>query len=66
MRLETDTPARIAFKEALTPSPRERGRPPTTWIKVIQNYIYKNYIKIHLSQKNGVAELEQLAEGRDK
>ena len=66
MRLGSDIPARIALKEALKPPPRERGRPPITWIKIIQNDLNKNNIKINLSQKHGIAELEQVAEDRDK
>ena len=66
MRLEPETPARIAFTEALKPSLRKRGRPPTTWIKVIQNDLKNNNIQINLSQKHGIEALEELAGDRDK
>ena len=46
--------------------PIKRGRPPTRYIKVIQNDLNKNKIKINISQKHGTAELEQLTEDRDK
>ena len=35
MRLEENTPVRIALKEAMTPVTGKRGRPNHTWIKTI-------------------------------
>ena len=36
MRMQTDTPARIALKEALQPKTKKRGKSQTTWLKTIE------------------------------
>ena len=37
MRLPKETPARIAWKEALQPTmKKKRGKPQMTWLKVIE------------------------------
>ena len=66
IRLDPDTPARTALKEALTPAPRKRGRPPATWIKTIQSDLTKRNIDINLSGVNAIPHLEELAEDRKK
>ena len=37
MRLDANTPVRKALDESLKPAKRKRGKPPTTWLKVIGN-----------------------------
>ena len=64
MRLDAETPARIALKEALIPEPRKRGRPPATWIKTVQNDLNKRNIEINLSHQNAITKLETLTEDR--
>ena len=49
LRLEDTTPARKALHEAIQPTNRKRGRPPTTWLKVIQNDLNNFNVNINLS-----------------
>ena len=39
MRMDTQTPARKSLTEALTPAKKKRGKPPMTWLKVIEKDI---------------------------
>ena len=39
MRMEKETPARKSLTEALTPAKKKRGKPPMTWLKVIEKDI---------------------------
>ena len=65
MRLDPETPARIALKEAMKPTQRKRGRPPATWLSVIQNDLNKRNIDIHIANTNAISQLERLARDRD-
>ena len=44
-RLPEETPAKIALKEAIRKSKRPRGKPKTTYIKVIENQLKEKNIK---------------------
>ena len=37
--MEKETPARKSLTEALTPAKKKRGKPPMTWLKVIEKDI---------------------------
>ena len=50
MRLDTETPARKALTEFLTPSKHPRGRPKATWLSIIKTDLQK--ININLDLKN--------------
>ncbi|KAM3872085.1 sterile alpha motif domain-containing protein 10-like [Diretmus argenteus] len=49
MRLPEETPARVAFKEAVGPKKRKRGRPKTTWIDTIQRDLNQLNLDINIS-----------------
>ena len=65
MRLPAETPARIAFAEALKPARRRRGRPRTIWTNVIQNDLNTAKIKIELTATDAIPKLEKLCKERD-
>ena len=52
LRLEDTTPARKALPEAIQPTNRKRGRPPTTWLKVIQNDLNNLNIDINMGKQH--------------
>ena len=54
MRLNKETPARKAFLESLEPVKRKIGRPPSTWLKVIENDLQST--DISLDTKKDTAE----------
>ena len=62
MRLNTETPVRQAFKEALRPAKRKRGRPPTTCISTIQQDLTKRGIYTNLHGINAIEELKSMCQ----
>ena len=48
MPLNPETPARQSFKEALRPVNRKPGRPPTTWISTIQQYLTERDVYMNI------------------
>lgn len=64
MRLDPDVPARRALEEALKPTKKKKGRPPTTWISVIQKDLKNKNIDIDLSKPNATQNLETLCQNR--
>ena len=64
MRLDPETPARVALSEALIPTPRKRGRPPATWISTIQRDLQNRNIDIRLGSAGALSELALLADDR--
>ena len=64
MRLDPDTPAREALKKALKYAPGNRGRPPTTWINVVQKDLLKRRIDINLKDGDAIERLEKLAKDK--
>ena len=59
MRMNQETPARLALREAQKPSKNPRGRPKTTWIKMM-----KTTLKEHLNLK--WEEASEQAQDRDR
>ena len=49
MRLDANTPVRKALDESLKPAKRNRGKPPTTWLKVVENDL-KPLVNLELSK----------------
>ena len=70
MRLNRQTPVRLALYESLQPERRKRGRPSLTWIKFREKDLESVDIKLNLSNKRTpeerIAALEGLAEDRSK
>ena len=62
MRMNPETSARQSFKVALRPA--KPGRPPTTWISVIQQYITNICMHINLRGINAIKELESICYDR--
>ncbi len=60
MRLDVDTPARKALNEALKYTPRKQGRPPATWIDVIQKDLKKRNINIILRDRDALSKLASI------
>ena len=66
MRLEKDTPARIALYEHLVPTQNKRGRPKTTWMKTIKKDL-DPITSIDLNNNNETINiLENLTEDREQ
>ena len=62
MRMQTDTPARIALKEALQPTTKKRGKAQTTWLKTTKKDL-AHTIEIdiyHCSAEETTSRLESL------
>ena len=69
MRLNKKTPVRLALYESLKPVQRKRGRPCSTWIKIIEKDLSLVDIKLNLNKTTPdetIATLEGLAEDRRK
>ena len=70
MRLDRQTPVRLALFESLQPGRRERGRPSLTWIKLIEKDVELKDIKPNLKDQRtpeeNITVLEGLAEDRNK
>ena len=70
MRLDKQTPVRLALYESLQPERRKRGRPSLTWIKLIEKDLESVDIKLNSNDKRTpeekIAALEGLAEDRSK
>ena len=70
MRLDSQTPVRLALFESLQTGRRERGRPSLTWIKLIEKDVELTDIKLNLKDKRtpeeNITVLEGLAEDRNK
>ena len=64
MRLNSETPARQYFKEALRPVKRKHGRPPMTWITTIQQDLSKRDIHINLRDISAIENLESMCQAR--
>ena len=67
MRMQTDTPARIALKEALQPTTKKRGKAQTTWLKTIEKDL-AHTIEIdiyHCSAEETTSRLESLTLDRN-
>ena len=48
MRLDTNTPVRIALKEALLPVVNKRGRPKFTWLKTVFDDLFGGGIIVNV------------------
>ena len=67
MRLNDNTPVRIALKEALTPAGKKRGRPKLTWLKTIVEDLKLGGIVLNLKRPESVLEiLTNITEDRKK
>ena len=69
MRLDRQTPVRLALYESLQPVQRKRGRSSLTWIKIIEKDLASVDIKLNLNNKASeetTATLEGLAEDRNR
>ena len=71
-RLDDNTPARQALKEALRPVNKPQGRPKTTWLKLVRNNLIdagiQHYYSIDLVNLNDThfhQEVYELAQDRD-
>ena len=71
-RLDDNTPARQALKEALRPVNKPQGRPKTTWLKLVRNNLIdagiQHYYSIDLVNLNDThfhQEIHELAHDRD-
>ena len=67
MRLDKKTPVRLALYESLQPVQRKRGRPCSTWIKMIEKDLSLGDTKLNLNKKapdETIATQEGLAEDR--
>ena len=62
MRLDEETPARLALRQALKESRRPVGRPPHTWLKQIQEDLLT--INIYINETNFEETLNSLAKNR--
>ena len=65
MRLPAETPARVAFEEALKPARRRQGRPRTIWTNVIQKDLNTAKIEIELTATDAIPKLIELCKERD-
>ena len=63
MRLPAETPARVAFNEAIKPTKRKRG-PKTTWIDMIQRDFDELEININIKQPQNIRKLVNLCSDR--
>ena len=64
MRMNPETSTRQSFKEALRPAKAKPGRPPTTWISVIQQDLTKICMHINLRGINAIEEPESMCHDR--
>ena len=64
MRLPEETPARIAFMEAVGPKKNKRGRPKTTWIGTLQKDFDEININITIKDSNSIPKLIELCADR--
>ena len=67
MRLHKNTPARRALNESLQPIKKKVGRPPITWIKLIEKNLAIVNIKLNIDKNTAettVKTLENLAADR--
>ena len=65
MRLDPGVPARLSLTEALTPTKRKRGHPPTTWLTNIQEDLKTIGINILMKDTTVIPVLEDLCNDRD-
>ena len=69
MRLKEETPARKALFEALKIEKRKVGRPPTTWLKLIEKDLEAVNIRLNTNHANPeeiIDILVELTEDRKK
>ena len=67
MRLDDNTPVRIALKEALTPTETKKGRPKMTWIKTIADDLNRRSIVINIKRPEETLQtLLRITEDRQK
>ena len=67
MRLDKKAPVRLALYDSLQPVQIKRGRPCSTWIKIIEKDLSLVDIKLNLNKKapdETIAALEGLAKDR--
>ena len=71
-RIDDNTPARQALKEALRPVKKLHGGPTTTWLKLVRNNLIdagiQHYYSIDLVNLNDIhvhQEINELAHDRD-
>ena len=60
MRLKNDTPAKIALDESLKQTKKKIGRPPLTWIKLIEKDLSTINIKINIETSTAEKIIEVL------
>ena len=58
MRLKNHTPTKIALNESLKQTKKEIGRPPLTWIKLIEKDLSKVNIKINIETSTAERTIE--------
>ena len=64
MRLPAETPARIAFNEAIKPTKNKRGRPKTSWLDTLQKDFNELKININIKDINNIPKLIELCADR--
>ena len=64
MRLPVETPARIAFNEAIKPRKNKRGRPKTSWLDTVQKDFNELKININIKDINSIPKLTELCADR--
>ena len=61
MRLPEETPARISLHEALRETKRKKGKPKTTWLKLIESDL-KGHVKLDIYKEEAEKTLLKLTE----
>ena len=62
MRLKNDTPAKIALEESPKKTKQKVGRPPATWIKLIEKDLSLINIQLHIESNPAEKTLKVLEE----
>ena len=62
MRLKNDTPTKIALDESLKKTKKKVGRPPATWIKLIEKDLSLINIQLHIESNPAEKTLKVLEE----